>query len=108
MLSPLYLGLEPGKRRNVEQNANIYINKYAREAYRNYQRSERYRSSGRTGSSGLLRTTFRGSPTYLRGLPTRLRQTWQIGAGTGFDAVGFEECLGWFAYLVHEIGERLG
>ena len=64
----------------------IYINKYAREAYRSYRsyRSyQRYRSSERSGSSGLLRTTFRGSPTYLRGLPPRFRLlTWQIGAGS--------------------------
>ena len=78
----------------------IYINKYAREAYRIYRSSERYRSperserSERTGSSGLLRITFRGSPTYLRGLPRRFRLTWQIGSGSGFGAVGFEECLG--------------
>ena len=72
----------------------IYTNKYAREAYRSYQRSGSYQRSERTGRGGLLRTTFRGSPTYLRGLPTRLRPTSQIGAGTGFRAVGFEECLG--------------
>ena len=89
----------------------IYNNKYAREAYRGYQR---YRGSGsserseRTGSSGLLRTTFRGSPTYLRGLPRRFRSTWQIGAGSGFGAVGFDECLGWFAYRGDEFGGCLG
>ena len=70
-------------------HAYIYINKYAREAYRSYRGSERYRSyrsyqrSERTGSSGLLRTTFRASPTYLRGFPPRFRLlTWQIGAGS--------------------------
>ena len=74
---------------------HIYINKYAREAYRGYRSSERYQRyqrsersgsserSERTGSSGLLQTTFRGSPTYLRGFPPRFRLlTWQIGAGS--------------------------
>ena len=40
--------------------------------------------SGRTGSSGLLRTSFGGSCRLLRGLPTRFRQTSQQPAGSGF------------------------
>ena len=123
----------------------IYTNKYAREAYRSYRSYRRDRSSERyqrTGSSGLLRTTFRASPTYLRGLPprfrlltwqigagssaglltgstdfavpppicetcrpTRLRQTSQIGAGSGFRAIRFDERLG---HLVQQIGAGSG
>ena len=70
-------------------HTHIYINKYAREAYRSYQRYQRseryqrYQRYQRYRSSGLLRTTFRASPTYLRGLPPRFRLlTWQIGAGS--------------------------